>query len=223
MSQFDLGTILDELHEKEFSEFRNAPAHHFSIRHRRAMKKILNKGYDLNYKPVRLTKRTLLIAAVMIFLALVTAGLVVYRIADFNGNVHNDNIQMFASRAKENPAVIEQEYSLGYVPDGYGLVDQIGTIGDNFLMREFKLDGAQDYIVFFQYTKSHFNSHFDNGKSQIESITINGCDGFLWTSREKESSLNKIVWANDDYIFSISGNLNKYLLEKLANSTKFIE
>lgn len=29
MNQFDLGSILDELHEKEFSEFCNVPMHHF--------------------------------------------------------------------------------------------------------------------------------------------------------------------------------------------------
>lgn len=71
-----------------------------------------------------------------------------------------------------------------------------------------------------RYTKAHFNSHFDNAKRQIERVTINGCDGFWWTSQNKDSVLNKIVWVNDDYIFSISGNLNKEAVEELANSTK---
>ena len=223
MNQFDLGSILDELHEKEFSEFCNVPMHHFSIRHRKAMKKLFNSGCSLKYKPVRLTRRTALVIAVMIFLALITAGLMVYRIAGFRGNVHNDNIHMFASDVTGSPDIIEREYSLGYVPDGYELVKHIGNIGDNFLMREFSNSDSDSYIIFYQYTKAHFNSHFDNEKRQIERVTINGCDGFWWTSQNEDSLLNKIVWANDDYIFSVSGNLNKEAVEELANSTKLIK
>lgn len=223
MSQSDLGNILDELHEKEFSEFRNAPSHHFSMKHRRAMKQIFTDGNDSKYKPVRLTKRTALVIVILIFLALITASLMVYRTAGFRGNVHNDNIHMFASDITGSPDVIEREYSLGYVPDSYELVKHIGNTGDNFLMREFSISGSDSYIIFYQYTKAHFNSHFDNKNRQIESITINGCDGFWWTSQNDDSSLNKIVWADDDYIFSVSGNLDKEKVKELANSTKLIE
>ena len=66
MNQFDLGSILDELHEKEFSEFCNVPMHHFSTRHRKAMKKLFNSGITLRYKPVGLKYRTARFIAEMI-------------------------------------------------------------------------------------------------------------------------------------------------------------
>lgn len=153
MNQFDLGTILDELHEREFAEFRSAPAHHFSLRHRRAMRRIFDSGYGVDYKPVRISKRIVLIVAAVIFLALITAGLVVFRIGGFSGIVHSDNINMFASAASGSPDVIEREYSLGYVPDGYKSVKQIGNAGDSFLMREFSQDVSGSYIVFSSIPK----------------------------------------------------------------------
>ena len=74
MYEYTLKEVFEELHKREFAEFDKPPRHIFSLRHRRAMKKILSvnqpERHGLRCLPP--TKRTALIV-LLIFMAILTA------------------------------------------------------------------------------------------------------------------------------------------------------
>ena len=74
MYEYTLTEVFEELHRREFAEFDEPKGHIFSLRHNRAMKRILSPGQPrqrgLRYLPA--PKRAAVIL-LLIFLAILTA------------------------------------------------------------------------------------------------------------------------------------------------------
>lgn len=72
MYEYTLKEVFEELHKREFAEFGKPPRHIFSLRHRRAMKKILSVSQPRSLRCLPPTKRIALIV-LLIFMAILIA------------------------------------------------------------------------------------------------------------------------------------------------------
>lgn len=129
MSETEFNAILEQVCAEKFSIPDDAPEHHFSRRHNRRMKRILSAANSApNAVAARRTaqkrslKSTLLIAAVLVFLAVIVGAVVVFRSKNFGGTVYHDYTQMFAANIESSPKTIEYKYALDYVPEGFEIV-----------------------------------------------------------------------------------------------------
>lgn len=225
MYEYSLEEVFEEINRREFAKY-NSPMHHFfSFRHRREVRKILRQYAKSNYfksqsERCRIPlRRRLLIVAVIIFLAVI-----VFRVAGFSGTVYTDNTHMFALNDRNAPKVVEELYYLD-LPSSYNLTEEYGNIGDGYIRRIYTSNESGRSITFFQYTKCNYDVHFDNEHSEFFEIKINGCNGFIWqpkNAEDKETHLRAIAWDNGNYIFEVSGKINKDELANLAKSTKLL-
>ena len=115
MSEDVFRSILGEALERDLAEYDNVPEHKFSLRHRLAMKRIFAAANSApNVVATRRTaqkrslKRTLLIAAVLVFLAVIVGAVVVLMSVNFRGTVYHDYTQMFSSNIEGGPKTIER-------------------------------------------------------------------------------------------------------------------
>ena len=129
MSEDVFRSILGEALERDLAEYDNVPEHKFSLKHRLAMKRILSAAKSApNAVTAHRTaqkcslKRTLLIAAVLVFLAVIVGAVVVLMSVNFRGTVYHDYTQMFSSNIEGSPKTIEYKYALDYVPEGFEIV-----------------------------------------------------------------------------------------------------
>lgn len=226
MYEYSFNEIFEEINRREYAQFNHPSRHLFSLRHRKAMRKILHP--DICTNPVKnrtgqalipLRKR-LFIVAVLIFLAVITGAVVIFRIARFSGTVYPDNIYLLALNDPAAPKTIEELYCLTELPIIYEYTEGYGDIGDDFIYRAYTDPESNDWISFRQYTKQRFNSHFDNEHSEFIEIEINEHYGFIWRAKEPGHKLKAIVWDNGDYIFCIDGNLDENEIINLAKSVK---
>lgn len=226
MYEYSFNEIFEEINRREYAKFNHPSRHLFSLRHRKAMREILHPV--ICTKPVKnrtgqalipLRKR-LFIVAVLIFLAVITGAVVIFRIARFSGTVYPDNIHLFALNDPAAPKTIEELYCLTELPIIYEYTDGYGDTGDHLICRIYTDAISGNSISFHQYVKSEFNSHFDNEHSEFIEIEINEHYGFIWRAKEPGHKLKAIVWDNGDYIFCIDSNLDENEMINLAKSVK---
>lgn len=220
MKHYTLEDVLEEVCRRDFAEFENPPEHHFSLRHRRNMKRILSPKRE-KYSPakIKLTPKTAVVILWVIFLALLTGAMIILKFPRFSGTVYPDNTQIFAFDDTA-PKTIEQVYFLETLPDNYIYTEGYGGIGDNFIQFMYTNLENGDSLIFMQYTKTSYQPHYENERYMIEPIIVNGLDGFIWKSSAQDSSLKAVVWDNGEYILSISGNFTENELLNLAKSAK---
>jgi len=230
MYEYSLEEVFEEINRRDFAEFDNPSHHFFSFRHRREIRKILRRYAKSTYFKSQSEKRRiplqrrLLIVAVIIFLAVITGAVIVFRVAGFSGTVYTDNTHMFALNDRNAPKVVEELYYLD-LPSSYNLTEEYGNIGDGSICRIYINNENGNTITFFQYTKCNYDVHFDNEHSEFFELKINGYNGFIWqpkNAEDKETRLRAMVWDNGNYIFEVSGKTNKDELVNLAKSTKLL-
>lgn len=219
-TEVTLKQILEEMCPAEADEFANidVPRHRFSVRHRRAMKKILSVNQPerrgLRYLPMY---KRIVIAAVLIFLALFT---VAAGAAAINGFIHKKrrgNTQLSAANAGGCPVTIVHEYYLPEIPDGYKLHEYDETSW--FVCTIYK-NSENRTLVFNQDVKEIYDQHFDNERASFEKVGVNGHLGLYLDFGTEPDENGLLVWDNNDYIFEISGNFTKSELINLAESAK---
>lgn len=172
-------------------------------------------------KNLHLSKRLIILFAVIMCAALLTGFMLVYFSKDFHGTVYNDNTQLFAVNTENCPITIEYEYYLSDLPDTFKMVEHDLTRTD-FYMRYENTSFGQ-VITLTQYTKNGFNTHYNTEYHNFDEIEINGHSGVCLDISNGECDGSIVIWDNGDYILEIVGNLPKNHLVDLAKSTKVLE
>lgn len=235
MNESYLKGILAEICAEEIAELNKFPPFKPSLRHRLTMKRIFalyekkpnvtasNSPMILTTqnKHLRLSKRLIILFAVIICAALFTGFMLVYFSKNFHGAVYNDNTQLFAVNTENCPVTIEYEYYLSNLPDGFEMVEHDSLSFHVYTLYENTSSGQ--VITLTQYTKSGFNTHYNTEYHNFEEIEINGHSGVCLDLSNNECDGSIVIWDNGDYIFEVAGNLSKNHLVNLAESTKVLE
>lgn len=217
MNAQTLAEVFDTVYLQEFSEFDGAPRHFFSLRHRRAMKKILypNTVYaGMATRRVPLKKRLLIILLVIILSLIgIAAGAQISR--GFAFDEIGGHTYLFAVNDKNAPATIETIYHLPAVPDGFELFyEDYGPY--NVFVDHFDRS-AERSLFFDQSVKNGFNIEYDEEKSYFEEIKIGGNFAYYICLYDRGGI---IVWDNKDYIFEVGGDFTKDELIAFAESVE---
>lgn len=235
MNENDFKAVLAEICDEEIFELNKFPPFKTSLRHRLAMKRIFalyekKTHITVSVPPIiqtsqskhlHLSKRLIILFAVIMCAALLTGFMLVYFSKDFHGTVYNDNTQLFAVNTENCPITIEYEYYLSDLPDTFKMVEHDLTRTD-FYMRYENTSFGQ-VITLTQYTKNGFNTHYNTEYHNFDEIEINGHSGVCLDISNGECDGSIVIWDNGDYILEIVGNLPKNHLVDLAKSTKVLE
>lgn len=235
MNEIDFKAVLAEICDEEIFELNKFPPFKTSLRHRLAMKRIFalyekKTHITVSVPPIiqtsqskhlHLSKRLIILFAVIMCAALLTGFMLVYFSKDFHGTVYNDNTQLFAVNTENCPITIEYEYYLSDLPDTFKMVEHDLTRTD-FYMRYENTSFGQ-VITLTQYTKNGFNTHYNTEYHNFDEIEINGHSGVCLDISNGECDGSIVIWDNGDYILEIVGNLPKNHLVDLAKSTKVLE
>lgn len=239
MSEDVLKGIMLEVHNIECGVIDELSDFKPSLRHRFAMKKIFArfernarnmKNKEITTEPpasehrtsIRNIKQRVIMAILIIILAAMLAGCVnvvaKFISEHFNGNVYEDNTQLFAGDLESCPQTIEYQYFLTNVPDGFELIDTVSTSSYAFMYYKDQQTGRK--ITLKQWVKSHFAPHYNTENHTFEEIKINGTTVLYinFSTNTKNSSV--LIWDNDDYIIEILADLDKNAVMYLLDITK---
>lgn len=218
------------------AEFDNAPEHKFSLKHRLAMKRIFAKfvrnvcklknetmagnTVTVEYKPrLNFGKRILFFAIVIILMTFLVGWVVVFVSEKFHGTVYSDNTQLTAVDVKNCPKTIEYKYNIGFVPDGFEIIETDLTPNEAYTL--YMNSATEQTITLRQLVKEEFQPHYNTEDHYFEEITVNGKKGLYIDFSEEKCSQSLLVWDNEDYILEIVANLNKDEVLNLAIINKF--
>lgn len=235
MNESYLKGILAEICEEEIAELNKFPPFKPSLRHRLAMKRIFALYEKKTHitasnspiistsqsKHLHLSKRLIILFAVILCAALLTGFMLIYFSKNFHGTVYYDNTQLFAVNTENCPVTIEYEYCLSNLPDGFEMVEHDSLSFDVYTLYENKLSGH--FIALSQCTKNNFSPRYNTEYHNFEEIEINGHSGVCLDLSNDECDGSIVIWDNGDYILEISGDLSKSSLINLAKSAKVLE
>lgn len=225
--------LLGEMIESELAEFDNLPDRKPSLRHRIAMKRIFAR-YETNklkenerttaaLPPSRLNfKQRIILALVIVLLMTLLVGWVAVFISkDFHGIVYADNTHLFAVNTENAPTIIEYQYTLDHIPEGFELIKTVSS--PTFVYTYYLNNSTEQTIVLEQSVKLDYDPHYDNERGKFEEFNINGKTGlFIDFSTEKLNS-STFIWDNGDYIIEISLDLDKNSAADLLEINKVLE
>lgn len=220
MNNIEFSQILEQVCLEEYTAPDNAPVHHFSFRHRRNMRRILAMPFSCPEpaRKLKLNRRTLCILIAAIFLALLTVSGAAYYISTFIMKEHRDNTQLFAFDIAGAPETIEQEYYLSVLPEGYKEVGHI--VNDCISYIKYQNSDETDEIILYQNVKKYFNGHYNTEGCFFEEVKIGEYSGVYIDWGKEGVDYGSVIWADDDYVLELYGNLTKDELLYWANGTK---
>ena len=116
----------------------------------------------------------------------------------------------------ENPIVDwRQAYVPTYIPEGYEV--SATSQNDNYKKIEFK-NSQGTLINYMELSLDHQPTVDTENASVFETITINGHEGALVV----KNSLVTIIWAMEDRMFMIRGEIEKDMVIKIAEGVKYL-
>lgn len=231
MAEITLKGILEEMCDERAREFEQfeCKRHFFSLRHRRAMNKILYpkpEGFKSSLKRIPIRRR-IVVMMIVIFIAMmgITAGADIF--GGLSTEIYTDGIHIVTADWKNSVKEITYVYHLTEVPEGFVFNDRDGGVGDIIYYENYIL-GHHQLLVLMQTVKSNFHQALDDSIVP-EEVDINGNRGFYY----EDTGFGTIFWDSGDYILMVGGTLpkednpsgvfTKEDLIKLAKSAKVLD
>ncbi len=189
----------------------------FSRAHAHRMSSIL--GSRIKYVPDKRTKFKRAVAAALIAAALLLAGCtaIVYRdkIGDFFTTVYETYIKgSFAEEEVTNNEVIEEYYTLSYVPEGYELVEETRSVLNARCVwtndKEISIIFTQTPIDSIKYTidgEHGITNILTYGQFTIYCRTIDNTGYYIWNNEKYAFSIYSDTEINEDEIIKIIDNI----------------
>lgn len=216
-----LSKALGEVFEPQIDEFMEAVElksdYIFSDKYRRKINKLIKRREKPYFKLICTTGRRIVCtaAAVIIILASsLSVEAVREAIHDFLMNIFKGHTAVSVSGTIEDyPTVIEEEYEITNLPDGFELVDYYAD--DKSVLASY-INGEK-YIFFEQTVYYDFIGNFDNSHSELEYYTDEFGQEYLilYTGHNYGITFN-----NGNYIIKITSNLDKNDIVNLCKDTK---
>ena len=222
---YSIGDLMAMYYENEFLAVEEAALPQFSAKHNRKMKKAFDifaknrvSTHNLPMKmvtkrPLSIRKQILITAIIIVSLALITGCVIAFISNSFRGTVYNDNTYLFAFDIGDSPTVIEEEYMLSVVPEGYELYKSSSSAIHQFTI--YRNDDNKE-LIFKQTVKSEYNSHVNTEGYLIEEIDIHNYDAICVEYERTTGISSAVIWNSDEYILELHGNFAKDELINLA-------
>jgi hypothetical protein len=185
----------------------------FSRAHARRMSSIIGSKVKYDADKHTRIKRAALAALIAAALLLAGCAAIVYKeqIGDFFINVFDTYIKgYFVSEDSENNSIIEEYYTLTYVPEGYELVDELSTQA----FSRFRWNNNNyKMIVFEQYLldTTQFTLNAESGYTSVVEYadlilycrTIDNYKYYIWCDDNYSYSLKVCVEIDDNELYQI--------------------
>lgn len=214
-----LMNVLEEICVEEYALSENAPRHRFSLKHRRAMNKILYPDNlpKAEKKPV-LKRRVVLIAAIALLAVMTGAASIIrhggfwFNRASYEGQTY---YEMFAENSENAPKTIEKLCYECKAPEKYQRIDSMCHSNENNVQEMFADESAvvpenhgKPAVRVMQFTKKSFFATVQPEMDDIKSVEIKGFKGYSYSHNEEGFVLNSVVWDCGDYIHVIVGTVS---------------
>ncbi len=132
------------------------------------------------------------------------------RILNFLFDSEKPNMEIHYTQGKSD--YINDRVVLAYIPENFAMSDDYTS--NMSVDIEFKeIDGGEGYF-FVSISSVDASVHIDTEDAVIEKLKVNGCDG-LFSSKP---GLNILLWGDDNYIYTIGGNIDKNEMLKIAKN-----
>lgn len=228
-NSYTIGDLFSMYYEKEFSAAEDVELPDFSARHKRKMKRIFqvfdrNKAMYYNacstskvQRPLSIRKRILIAVIIVAFLAVAAGYVAAFVTNSFRGTVYSDNTHLFAFNDEKSPQIIERQYTLSILPEGYELYRVVKA--QTSVSTEYRNADNQS-LTFEQTVKHKYASHVNTEKYTLQENIVNGYDAVCVEYRREPYTESLIIWNNDEYILQLHGTFAKDELLELANSNE---
>ena len=240
MSESVFTSILEEWAERDRASCDNAPEFKTSKKHDRAMKRIF-KRYERNTRKIRQdpeirvrnVRKRVAVAILIIILAVISGCSIVY-FSSRNINVERSyGVTRVSLKDSENcPSTIEDHYYLSgisneferfftgfkYCPDSS---DRSKYCGITWF---YENTNTGEVIKFSQTAKPEFDTLFlEIENSEWDEVEVDGHGGVFLDLTRNNRNYTSLIWDNGDYIFQLTGDLDKTSALYLAESTKLFQ
>ncbi|MDE7231413.1 MAG: DUF4367 domain-containing protein [Oscillospiraceae bacterium] len=198
MTNTTLSDILGEMcvdRAQAFKAFK-CKRHFFSLRHRRAMKKIIRPKTS-KFIPIR---RRIAVLLIVVFIAVIGVSAGADNFSGLSTEMRKDGIHIVTADYKDSLQMIEYIYCLPEVPEGFVLTS-FDTY-DIISVETYMLNNQM--LSLMQTIKSNFHQYLIDGQIP-EEVDINGKRGYYYEDRY----MGNIFWDNGDYILMVTGTLPK--------------
>lgn len=222
MNEFSiLSKALGEVFEPQIDEFMQTvelkPDYIFSDKYRRKINKLIKRREKPYFKLICTTGRRIVCtaAAVIIILASsLSVEAVREAIHDFLMNFFKGHTAVSVSGTMEDyPTVIEEEYEIANLPDGFQQVDYYADETSVFAM----YINSDKYILYEQTVYCDFMGNFDNNNAEFEYYTDTSGQEYLIHNTGNNCN---IMFDNGQYVIRVESNLYKDDIIDLCKDTK---
>ena len=214
MSEQLLYDVLVEAYNKEFADFNNAPKHRFSHSHKVKMRRLFDGDTAAPTTKPRIKLKYVWIAIILACVLVITGFVFMYFSDGFKGKVYHDNTWLFPTDIENCPEILEEVYSLPYVPDGFILLAEDET--DYCYYSFYKNEKTGQSITFDQFVKSTFNVHANTEGFDLVETKINGCNA-VYIDYSPKWNCADVIWDNGDYILELNADFS---LEEVLNMAR---
>lgn len=191
--------------------------HQFSAKFEKKMKKLIQRREKPYFELISTAGRRA--ACVIVALAAISAS--VFSVKAVREAVYDFIVKHFADHDEvtvicddDCPQTIQDEYCISKIPDAF---TETEYSKDSISIYAVYSADNDKYIVFGQYAKPSYNMFIDNEHTTLDIYTDS--DDQTYSIYETYED-HIIIWDNGEYVFEISGNLNKDEMLELCRSIK---
>jgi len=184
-----------------------------------------SKAYTKNRRILAVLNKAavaMLIALVILGTTVVTVEAVRVKALNFLMNVQQEytsfQLQDSSSDSEGVSTNIDwhQSYVPTYVPDGY----EISSITDSELSKTIEFTDSQGSLITYMELSADNKPALDTEHATgFEAVSINGHEGTV----VMKNSLVTVIWAMNDRMFMIRGQIDKDMAIKLAEGVKYVK
>lgn len=184
------------------------PKHKFSKKHNKVINDIIYGKQDKKIKLSKGTIKVLLIAAVL--LAIATTAFAIPQSREYIVDKFSNHSEYNVVDKKKSKRV--KSLNVKYIPAGF-------EKGDDYFSRDFYIKNYKNVDKSFVVQKFALSGSvgFDTEHYETENIKINGIDAVYYRSNNNEKG---IIFNDGNYIYIISGNIEKDELVKIAQNVE---
>lgn len=133
----------------------------------------------------------------------------------FSSSVTVEDILFGDNKVMDYPITIETKYEPTVTADGYWESDR--DVTDRTIRISYENTQGK-YYIFSQITAEQWNS-LDTENIQFQMVYIeNNVEGIIYTTK----NTTRLIWADNEYIFSIYGDFGQDILKQLAASVEVV-